>query len=221
MAWKSAALRWVTLAVVGVAVGGGVVAGVASQKASAANASTVAVIGDSIMDGHGLQTMSEAWPDVVAADNDWTLDNLSADGDGYVKVGNDGTTIEDQVEMAVALHPDVVILAASSNDLGESDASVKAAIDAAVGKLHAALPNAEIIGVTPIWNESASPAQLVQFGDDMEEAVLAAGGDYLDIGNPLSGKPQDMQAGDVHPDPAGQQAIATAVETMLQREQLV
>jgi acyl-CoA thioesterase-1 len=221
MARSFRVLRWVAAVTVGIAAAGGIVAGVTTGRASAQSTTTVAVIGDSIMDGHGLQTMSQAWPDIVAADNSWTLDNLSADGDGYVKKGNDGTTIDDQVTMAIELHPDVVILSASSNDLGESSSAVQTAIDSAVARLHASLPTAEIVAVTPIWNESSSPTRLVRFGDDMEAAVLAAGGYYLDIGNPLAGKPQDMQGGDVHPNPTGQQAIATAVETMLQREQLV
>jgi acyl-CoA thioesterase-1 len=221
MAWTLRALRWAAVAAVGaIAIGGGVL-GVANEGASAQTKTDAVVIGDSIMDGHGLPTVSESWPDLVAASSGWSLSDLAADGDGYVRTGDDGTTIADQVATAIALRPSIVILSASSNDLGESDAAVETAIENAVRALRVSLPNAELLAVTPIWNESASPAQLVQFGDDLDAAVLGAGGHYLDIGNPLAGEPQLMQPGDVHPNAAGQQAIATAVESALQRDRLV
>ena len=51
-------------------------------------------------------------------------------------------------------------------------------------------------------------------------SVSAVGGTYLDIGNPLAGRPDLMQGGDVHPTAAGQVVVASAVEAGLARARL-
>ena len=116
------------LATVALTVGGYLSAG-APAAAAPTGRSTAVAIGDSIMDGHGLQA-DEAWPVLIAEDNGWSLTNLAADGDGFARAGDDGTTFLEQVREAIALHPGVVVLSASSNDLGVSEAEVKVAMDA-------------------------------------------------------------------------------------------
>lgn len=201
------------LASVAVSVVGYLIVGVPAAAATAGR-STVVAIGDSIMDGHNLRP-DQAWPMIVAAGDDWSLTNLAADGDGFVAVGDDGTTFLQQVREAVSLRPKTVVVSASSNDLGVSEPEVRAATVEAVDELHVALPAAEIVGVSPIWNQSSPPPQLDQMGTDLDAAVSAVGGAYLDIGNPLNDRPDLMQGGDVHPTAAGQLAIAAAVQAAL------
>jgi acyl-CoA thioesterase I len=209
----------VALTSVSLAAAGYLTAGVPAAIASTGGSSAVA-IGDSIMDGHNLDA-DQAWPVIIAHDDGWSLTNLAADGDGFVAVGDDGTTFLQQVREAITLHPKLVVLSASSNDLGVSEPEVKAAMVEAVDELHAALPNAQIVGVSAIWNENDLPPQLDQMGTDLKAAVSAIGGTYLDIGNPLQGRPDLMQGGDVHPTAAGQLVVAATVQAALSKAGLV
>lgn len=177
----------------------------------ATSTSTVVAIGDSIMDGHGLDP-DQAWPAVVSQYNGWHLVNLATDGAGFVTKGDDGSIFADQVNEAVEFDPSMVILSGSSNDLGVSESDVQASMISAMHTLRHDLPHTRIVAVSPVWNESESPAQLDEINDDMESTVMSVGGVYLDIGRPLLGKAGYMQSDDVHPTADGQLAIAAAVE---------
>jgi acyl-CoA thioesterase I len=202
--------------------GAAITAGVAVVVPAVAHPSgqTVVAIGDSIMDGHGLDD-AQSWPEVVARTHGWNLTDLAADGDGFVTPGNDGTTFADQVTKAIKLHPSMVILSGSSNDLGKDETQVEAAITAAIAKLRAALPDAAIVAASPVWREDAFPAQLTQIANAVAHAVRAAGGTVLTFADPLRGHPELMQSDDVHPTAAGQLAIAALVEQRLESAGLV
>jgi acyl-CoA thioesterase I len=199
-----------------VAATAGLVAGAVAAAPAIARpvAASVVAIGDSIMDGHGVG-VQESWPEVVARENGWSITDLAADGDGFVTVGDDGTTIADQVRQAIRLHPTMVILSGSSNDLGVDESTVEAATDRAVATLRAALPRAEIIAASPVWNESAFPPQLTRIATATAHAVRSAGGTVLSFADPLRGHPELMQADDVHPTVVGQRAIAALVDERL------
>ncbi|MDP9027975.1 MAG: SGNH/GDSL hydrolase family protein [Actinomycetota bacterium] len=176
---------------------------------------TVVAIGDSIMKGHGLKATA-AWPALMAVEGGWRLDNLACDGAGFLAVGNDSDcagTFADLVATTVALHPRTVIIEGSSNDFGESNDVLMPETDSQLAELRAALPNAQIIGLSTIWGDTAVPAQLADVDKQVKNAVTKVGGTFLDIGQPLSGHPEWMQSDDVHPTAAGQLAIYGAVQT--------
>jgi acyl-CoA thioesterase-1 len=174
----------------------------------------VVAIGDSIMEGHGLDP-SQAWPAVLAQEYGWRLTNLASDGSGFVTSGNNGDTFADQVAVAARLNPSIVLVSGSSNDLGSDDTMIAGETAATIRALHAALPRAEILAVSPVWNDKNVPPQLDDIDLDVVRAVSAVGGRTLDIGQPLFGQPALMQSDDVHPTPAGQQVIAAAVAQAL------
>ena len=176
----------------------------------------VVAIGDSIMAGHGLPA-GQAWVGILAEERGWRFTNLASDGSGFVKVGSKGDTFADQAREAIALHPSIVILAGSSNDLGESDAALAKETTATIERLHAALPGAKIIAVSAVWGASSVPGQLQDIDDQVQAAIAAAGGDYIDIGEPLAGHPELMQADAVHPTAAGQRVLANSVIAALQK----
>lgn len=180
---------------------------------SAAHPSVVA-IGDSIMKGHGLPA-GQAWPALLAAQNGWRLDNLACDGAGFLAVGNDadcGETFAGLVAKAVALHPRTVIIEGSSNDFGESNDQLLPETESQLAQLRVALPDAQIVGLSTVWGDTAVPAQLADVDAQVREAVTKVGGQFLEIGQPLSGHPEWMQSDDVHPTAAGQLAISAAVQ---------
>ena len=166
----------------------------------------VAVIGDSIESGVGLQP-AEAWPALVAADRRWKLENCSVPGAGFVALGDDFGA---QVEQAIALRADIVLIGASDNDVGRDVSTVSASATAAVKRLRTGLPHARILGFNALTGE-ASDDDLAPLNAALRDAVTAVGGHWLDLGQPYRGKPGLVQDDGEHPTPAGQRAIAAAV----------
>jgi acyl-CoA thioesterase-1 len=172
---------------------------------------TVAVaIGDSIMEGHGLSA-DQAWVATLAKEDGWEFTNLASDGSGFLKVGTKGDTFADQAQAAIAMHPSVVVLAGSSNDLGESNAALAKATTATLKTLRSALPTARIIAISAVWGATSLPPQMTEIDHQVRSAIAAVGGEYLDIGQPLAGHPELMQSDAVHPTAAGQRVLARAV----------
>lgn len=177
----------------------------------------VVTIGDSIMKGHGL-TAAEAWPALLGAKDGVSLNNLACDGAGFLSVGTDTDctdTFAALVDKTIKLAPRTVIIEGSSNDFGEDDKALYQVTVSEVKEIHRVLPNARIIGLSTVWNETTPPAQLASVNQQVARAVKDAGGTYLNIGQPLAGHPEWMQKDDVHPTAAGQVAIFTAVKDAL------
>lgn len=183
---------------------------------TSAPGSVVVAVGDSILEGHGLG-INKSWVAQLALQDNFDLVNLASDGSGFVTAGDNNDTFADQIKAAIDLKANIVVLSGSSNDLGQSDAAIKAATDAAITELHTALPNAQIIAVSGIWGDTTMPEQMKTINDDVESAVSAVGGAYLQIGQPLEGKTALMQADDVHPTATGQTFIAQRVQKALNR----
>ncbi len=170
---------------------------------------TVAVIGDSIESGTGLRP-AEAWPALVAVDRRWKLKNYSVSGAGFVTRGGDEQNFGAQVDQAIALRADMVLIGASDNDLGRDVPTVSAAMTADVQRLRTALPHARILGFNALTGQ-ASDDDLAPLNEALREAVTAVGGRWLDLGQPYRGQAGLVQDDGEHPTPAGQQAIAAAV----------
>jgi acyl-CoA thioesterase-1 len=198
-----------TIAVVFIVIGSLLALGGAAYAATSVRPVVVA-IGDSIMEGHGL-TAGQAWAATIAKQDDWRFTNLASDGSGFVKVGNKGDTFADQARAAIALHPSVIILAGSSNDVGESDSVLATATGQTIASIRKALPHVRIIAVSAVWGATAVPSQLTDIDNQVQTAIAAVGGDFIDIGQPLSGHPELMQSDGVHPTAAGQLVLAAAV----------
>lgn len=178
-----------------------------------AGALRVAVIGDSIESGLGLDP-SEAWPALVAASRDWRLDNLSVPGAGFVAQGSDGHDFSGQVDAAIASGAQLVLIGASDNDLGSDDSAVDAAMQTAVDRLHTALPHARIVGFSVLTGQDED-TDLAPFDRSLQKTVEAVGGTWLDLGQPYRGQAGLVQDDDEHPTLPGQQAIAAVVESKL------
>jgi acyl-CoA thioesterase I len=187
---------------------------VARTISTSATGPVVVAIGDSIMAGHGLSP-DQAWAALLAKEDDWRFTNLASDGSGFVQVGSNGDTFASQVKAAVKLNPSVIIIAGSSNDLGINAVMLAQETASTIASIHAALPKTTIIAVDATWGASALPQQMNIIDAQVKDAVTAAGGDFLDIGQPLSGHPELMQGGDVHPNAAGQRALADAFDQAL------
>jgi acyl-CoA thioesterase-1 len=193
----------------------------AAAKTSAAEPVVVA-IGDSIMKGHGLPA-DQAWPALLAKQNHWQLTNLACDGAGFATEGDTddcGSDFSALVSKAVTLHPSLVIISGSSNDLGVDDAKLLPQTAGIVGALRSELPSAKIVSISTIWNDTAVPDQVYIINEQVRAAVDAAGGTYLDVGQPLAGHRDWLQADDVHPTAKGQQILATRIAAAIRSAKL-
>ncbi|MCU1481451.1 MAG: hydrolase family protein [Subtercola sp.] len=180
----------------------------------------VAAIGDSIMDGHGVGA-DQAWPVLVSEANDWQLTNLSIDGTGFLQVGNDGNTFESQVIEAAEADATVVIISASSNDLGQDPDTLAQATLATMTSLRSELPNAQIIALSAFWGDTDAPPQLSDINTDLQNAAAATGATYIDIGQPLAGDPDLMQSDDVHPTSDGLAQLAASINAAITQQRVV
>lgn len=174
----------------------------------------VVAIGDSIAFGKGVRP-DQSWPALVAAQHDWSLTNLAVSGSGFVKPGWNGDTFRQQVDTALGLHPDYILIAATRNDRAESPALVAASAGELLGELRDTFPRAHIIGITTVWGADAPPPTVATVNGIVEKAVTGAGGTFLDIGYPLAGHPELVQADGIHPNAAGERAVAKVIEDRL------
>ncbi len=182
----------------------------------------VVAIGDSIMKGHGLNA-AQAWPDLLAVENHWNLTNLACDGAGFGTAGdpNDcGTNFSGLVQQAVALHPSVILISGSSNDLGVDNDALNVDTDTVAQNLRAALPTATIVGISTVWNDTETPSQMGDINQQVSTAVLSVNGTFLDIGQPLAGHRAWLQDDDVHPTPQGQVQLAKVIAKAIRQAKL-
>jgi acyl-CoA thioesterase-1 len=187
---------------------------VTTAASTSPTAEHVVVIGDSIESGLGLEP-AEAWPALLASAHGWRLDNLSEPGAGFVAPGPDGDNFSAQVDRAIALKPQLVFIGASDNDLDSDGAQVAAAMRQAVQRLSAALPGTRLIAFNAL-SGAAGDDELSGVNTSLQQAVLAAGGTWLDLGQPYRGQAGLVQDDGEHPTLPGQQAIAATVAAKLE-----
>ncbi|ANF30449.1 hypothetical protein A0130_01010 [Leifsonia xyli] len=192
---------------------GGAADAVGAASTPTAAAERVAIVGDSIESGLGLEP-SEAWPALVAQSRGWRLDNLSVPGAGFVAQGSDGHDFSAQVDTAIAAKAQLVLIGASDNDLGQDLAEVSTAMQNAVDRVHSDLPGARIVGFNAL-SGAASDDDLAPLDSALQQAVEGVGGDWLDLGQPYRGLAGLVQDDGEHPTLPGQQAIAAVVESKL------
>lgn len=170
--------------------------------------SRVTIVGDSIVRGYGLESEA-AWPALIGDAMGWSVANLGCDGGGFIEPGACGAAIGDRAEEIAATEPDVIVLIASSNDLGHPSGDVAAAIPPAVEAIAQADPSARLIALDSVWGPDPRPADLDVYDSALVAAVTEAGGTALEYPDPL--RTEGLLAEDgVHPTEAGQLALAEA-----------
>lgn len=178
----------------------------------------VSTIGDSIMAGYGLDSDADAWPAMLARADHLDVTNLACSGAGFVVDGDCGDDFAGLVSQAVAVHPSIVVLQSSDNDLGQDPAAIDTATRQAVDQLHAALPHARIVGFSTLWDQPGDvPDEVAQSSTSLRRAVEADGGRFVDLGQPLVGHVDLLQADSEHPTVAGQRVLTRVVERALRR----
>jgi lysophospholipase L1-like esterase len=114
----------------------------------------VAFLGDSYTFGVGATTPTDGYAYLVAKHDAWNARVVGLPGSGYVRVAiRDGKNISAGLASVIAAQPQVVIVECGHNDAmpNVDYTQTEAAALKDLGALRAALPEAKIVVVGPIW----------------------------------------------------------------------
>jgi lysophospholipase L1-like esterase len=138
-------------------------------------------LGDSFTSGwSGAGIGSHGWPGLVGADRGWKIVNLAVAGTGYMNPGWTHQTIGSRVDAAIRQKPQVVVVAGGHNDSRWAAATTGRAAIRVIDRLHAALPDAAIVIVAPIWQDGSPPARCLALRDALRRKAAAIGAVFID-----------------------------------------
>jgi lysophospholipase L1-like esterase len=173
-------------------------------------------LGDSYASGTGASTQSKRWANLVSLKQGWVEKNLSNNTTSYSTAGEPGgTSYRAQLNAVVATGAQIVVVSGGRNDVGVAAEQFRADVRATFAGIHARLPKARIIVVSPTWGNDPAPASLTDLISIVKAEAVRAGATYLDIGEPLFGHSSMVAVDGWHPNDAGHAAIAAAVEKAL------
>ena len=176
----------------------------------------VAFLGDSYAFGTGASTQSKRWADLVSLKQGWVEKNLSDNSTSYSTVGAPGSTsYRSRLNAVVATGAQIVVVSGGRNDVGVAAGQFRGDVRATFAGIHAGLPRARIIVVSPTWGNDPAPQPLTDLISIVKAEAERAGATYLDIGEPMFGQSSMVGADGWHPNDAGYAAIAAAVERAL------
>ena len=187
-------------------------------------APVVVFLGDSYTAGARASSDGTQWVNLVSAAEGWEAHNLARGGTGFVN-GVDGDTapvacgldycpsFTEMIAEAAALNPDVVVVSGGRNDANQDAAQAAAGVEQFFTALREALPNATIIGTSVLWDDEPPPDTIPAMSEAVRTNLERIGGRYLDLGQPLTADKIDTDG--VHPNDAGHQTIADAIQALL------
>lgn len=188
---------------------------VSSPPSVEPDAMRMVTIGDSIMAGYGLE-VDQAWPALIATNTGADVKNLACSGAGFVTIGECGVNFAGLISRAADLHPSVILIESSSNDIGVDPGALAAATAETIEQLRAACPNALLVGLSTVWNDQESlPPEIDESSAALAHAIAQVGGVSIDLQQPLLGHPEWMQDDGVHPTAAGQVYLAELISAEL------
>ena len=191
-------------------------ASVTASPTATAGPQVVAFLGDSYAFGTGASTQSKRWADLVSLKQGWVEKNLSDNSTSYSTAGEPGgTSYSSRLTAVVATGAQIVVVSGGRNDVGVAATQFSADVRATFAGIHAGLPRARIIVVSPTWGNDPAPARLTDLISIVKAEAERAGATYLDIGEPMLGQSSMVGVDGWHPNDAGYAAIAAAVEKAL------
>jgi lysophospholipase L1-like esterase len=177
--------------------------------------STVAFLGDSYTSGwNGAGLGPRGWPGLIANARGWRTVNLAVAGTGFINPGWTNQPVGSRVSEVIKRQPDVVFIAAGHNDSRWSSTATAKAADQVIDRLHAALPDALLVIVAPIWPSASPPRRCVDLRDHLRRTAASVDAIFID---PLaegwfSESRQRLIGSDgIHPTAAGHRYMAERV----------
>jgi lysophospholipase L1-like esterase len=172
-------------------------------------------LGDSYTSGwNGAGIGARGWPALVGVDRGWKVVNLAVPGTGFLNPGWTDQTIGSRVAAAIAQKPQVVFVAGGHNDSRWEPATTSTAAIRAIDRLHAALPDAVIVIVAPIWQDGSPPTRCLVLRDALRRKAAAIGAVFIDpLGERWFGSASHrfISADGLHPTNAGHAWLAKRI----------
>lgn len=137
------------------------------------------------------------WVKKAAKKLDWTsVTNLSEAGRGYTKKPafcdkQPCTSFEGALSTIVKADPDVVITFGGASD---DDNDLSAAAMEYYAALRAALPEADLVAISPVTTQEPVPYWMSLHDQTIRAGVEAAGGTFVDVGQPGVGDGDELAA---------------------------
>lgn len=185
---------------------------------------TVVFIGDSYTVGSGTGLSGSGFPAILGGLRDWEVVNLGIAGTGYATNRDErwcptGGCLDyaGVIPQAVDARPDIVVVSGGRNDLAlNTVAEIEPVVAAFYAQLREALPDARIIATSPIWDDPPPPRGLLELSDIVEREAARISAEFLDLGDPLEGRPELIAADGLHPNEAGLRLIAERIDDLLE-----
>jgi lysophospholipase L1-like esterase len=153
------------------------------------------------------------------------VSNFAKGGTGYLKEFKSGgapacgtdacPNYLEMIPAVAAARPDVVIVAGGRNDGKLYTQALAANVASVYAELRKALPDAKIIGLSPIWAADNPEPDISQYKAGVQAAVESVGGTYVDLGEPFAGHPEMITSDGVHPNTLGHKHLADVVDGLL------
>lgn len=200
----------------------GVAAGTA-PAAHAAEATRIAVIGDSYTagsdeGGNGPQAWTEvAWGLLAAEGVEVDADVGAEGGAGYGERGNRGSLFIDLTARTVRRSDDVVVFFGSRNDQPVDPEEFPALAAETLELARFAAPAAKLLVIGPPWPDADPPPAVGRIRDSLREQAGLIGAEFVD---PIAerwfvGQPDLIGADGVHPTDAGHAYLAAKIAPLI------
>jgi acyl-CoA thioesterase-1 len=175
------------------------------------------MIGDSYAQGVGATSAAKSFPSLLAERMGWELTNLARGGTGYITTSDvRGCGLDvcpnyrQMIPAILAAKPTYIVITGGRNDRPSDELTRQ--VQGFYRDLRAALPDAKIYATSPLTDEGAAPESFQDLARTIQEAAELNGATYLDLGQPLEGRPELIAKDGVHPNDDGHAAIATSIQ---------
>ena len=184
-----------------------------------------AFIGDSYTAGTG--GTDGGFVKLVAAEQGWFPKNFGRGSTGFLprdlspELSRDACgqdyceSYGEMIEKATAAKPDVIVVSGGRNNAGDDPDAVRDSIEGFFTALRQAAPDARVIVTSPLWDTREAPSSLSDIAAWEKDAANAIAAEYVDLGQPLEGQDGLITDDGVHPNDAGYEAIAAAINAAL------
>jgi hypothetical protein len=180
-------------------------------------------LGDSYTAGAGASQVDKSAPYLLAQRYGWRPVDLAHGATGYISSPPDPgqawcglyhcPSYTESIPATAATNPDLVIVNGGRNEVAISATTQwTKGVQDFYTSLRRSVPHATIIATSPIWDDSPTPSSIEAMRAVVRAAVTAAGGRFIDLGEPLLGRPDLVASDGIHPNDAGNVAIAAAFE---------
>ena len=190
-----------------------------SSRYEAAMAARTAFLGDSYTAGSGASATDRRFSSIVASGEGWQEINFGVGGTGFFNErttgANPALAYPNRLDSVVDSQPATIIVTGGRNDVGQWNRDSKPVadnIESTIRILRQRLPDARIIIVSPMGSaETPAPSAYAAMASVERLSAIAVGAEFIDIGQPLEGRPDLVEEDQVHPNDAGHAALADAI----------